>query len=73
MTPWMPWSKTACWASPAPPAARVGRPADAAGRYPHEFPGGRSQRIVLARGCTGRVLGAPEQPYTRRLIDGVPR
>ncbi|MEU4656015.1 ABC transporter ATP-binding protein [Streptomyces sp. NPDC023723] len=120
----------------------VGLPADAAGRYPHEFSGGQRQRIAIARatvceprvlladepvsaldvttrvkvvdllaelkrergltlvmvshdlsvvaslcertavlehgrvveqGDTAQVLGAPAHPYTRRLLDSVPR
>ncbi|GAA4812065.1 ABC transporter ATP-binding protein [Streptomyces ziwulingensis] len=120
----------------------VGLPADAAGRYPHEFSGGQRQRIAIARatvcdprvlladepvsaldvttrvkvvdllaelqrergltlvmvshdlsvvaslcertavlergriveqGDTSQVLGAPAHPYTRRLLDSVPR
>ncbi|MEU5716822.1 ABC transporter ATP-binding protein [Streptomyces sp. NPDC020403] len=121
---------------------RVGLPADAVDRYPHEFSGGQRQRIAIARatvcdprvlladepvsaldvttrvkvvdllaelkqergltlvmvshdlsvvaslcertavlergrvveqGATSQVLGEPEHPYTRRLIDSVPR
>ena len=34
--------------------ASVGLPADAAGRYPHEFSGGQRQRIAIARAIVSR-------------------
>ncbi|GAA2256025.1 ATP-binding cassette domain-containing protein [Streptomyces amakusaensis] len=41
---------------------RVGLPADAAERYPHEFSGGQRQRVAIARAtvCEPRVLLADE-------------
>ncbi|MFI2213907.1 ABC transporter ATP-binding protein [Streptomyces sp. NPDC020141] len=41
---------------------RVGLPADAAERYPHEFSGGQRQRVAIARAtvCDPRVLLADE-------------
>ena len=53
----------------------VGRPADAAGRYPHEFSGGQRQRVAIARAMVLQprlvVLDEPTSALDRSVQAGI--